>query len=423
MSEDFLLYIWQFRLFDHQNLYAESGEKVEILSYGKRNEQSGPDFFNGKVKIGETTWAGNIEMHLKSSDWLRHQHQHDEAYENVILHVVLEADCVITDKQGNTVPTIALQDRLPHNIHKNYLRLQASKHWIPCQEVIGNVPEFTISAWLDRLLVERLQRKTQPILASLEANKHSWENTFYQVLARAFGAKFNADPFEALAKSLPLVVLGKHKDKLLQVEALLFGQAGLLNVDFKEEYPQRLKKEYGFLKQKFSLTPLHAHTWKFGGLRPPNFPTIRIAQFAALVHQSSGLFSQVLEIQTIADFQNLFAVQLSDYWDTHYVFDKASSKRRKSLGKSTINSLLINTIAPILFIYGKERGKPKFEEKAFTLLETLPQESNTIIKKWTALGIAAKSAFESQALLQLKNEYCSQKRCLECAIGNKVMRS
>lgn len=422
MNEDFISYLWKFRLYKNEKLQSVEGETIEVLQTGEQNYQSGPDFFNAKIKIGETIWAGNVEIHVNASDWLKHQHQTDDAYDNVILHLVYQADTIIKRKDGTPIPTLSLFKRIPPMMYQNFLYLDSSKEWIPCQKQIAKIDAFTISTWLDRLLIERLERKITPILKALKENQNSWETTFYYFLARTFGGKVNSQPFELLAKSIPIDALAKHKNHLFQIEALLFGQAGLLDKEFEEDYPNALRKEYHFLQKKFKLNPLQGHSWKFGRMRPPNLPTIRIAQFATLIHQSSSLFSKVLNTQKLEDYHQLFEVHLSDYWLTHYVFDKASKKRSKSLGKNTINSILINTVIPMMFVYGKKRGQSDFSDKALKLLEELPPEKNSIIEKWKALEIKPKNAFESQALLQLKNEYCKNKRCLECAVGNKLLR-
>ncbi len=422
INEAFISYVWKLRLFTQTDLLTDTNETVTILSVGEQNFQSGPDFFNAKIKIGDTIWAGNVEIHVKASDWLKHGHQKDEAYDNVILHLVYEADYPIQRKDGHPIPTLEIKDKIAPNLYRNYLLLQGDTHWIPCEKLIHLVDEFTLIGLKDRLLVERLERKTKPILQSLQQNKNSWENTFYQFLCRALGSKFNAEPFEQLAKSLPLNILAKHKNSLFQLEALLLGHAGLLQTEFKEEYPQQLKKEYTFLQKKFGLKSLKTHSWKFGGLRPANFPSIRLAQLAALIHQSSGLFAQLLTTKSVKDFHKLFNVQVSSYWQQHYVFDKMSVNRPKKIGKNTINSILINTIIPILFVYGKQTAQTQYEDKALQLLEQLPPEKNRIIEQWNSLGVSSKSALETQALLQLKNEYCKQKRCLSCAIGNKIMQ-
>lgn len=281
---------------------------------------------------------------------------------------------------------------------------------------------MTKMLWLDRLLVERLERKTAYVEELLEKNKNNWEETFYQIIARNFGFKTNAEPFEQLARSLPLITLAKHKNNLMQIEALLFGQAGLLEKDFEDEYPNKLKKEYLFLQKKHSLNPVQNESWKFLRMRPASFPTIRIAQFAQLIFSSVHLFSKILVAKNVEELEHLFDLKLSNYWQTHYVFDKASVKRNKKLGKSAIHLLVINTIAPFLFLYGKRKDNEDYKEKAFQLLEEIKPEKNSIITKWKALGMEPESAYQTQALLQLKNEYCTKKRCLECAVGNAILK-
>jgi len=424
MTEAFLSYVWKMRLYNPNGLRCTTGEEVTVLSTGESHNTSGPDYFNAKIRIGDTLWAGNVEIHINSSDWLKHGHQHDGAYQNIILHVVYDADIPLVNEAGVSIPTLELRQAIDPKLYRNYLLLLSDARWIPCEKFFSQIDGFTLTNWLDRLLVERMEQKTKPIMQVLEQNLHNWEETFYQFLARGLGAKVNAEPFEQLAKSLPAVVLAKYKDHLFQVEALLFGQAGLLEQDFKDDYPNALKKEYRFLQQKHQLQPLPAHLWKFGGLRPPNFPTIRLAQLALLIHQSAnGLFSHILETETIETYRNMLHVELSGYWQNHFVFDKESKPTTKHLGSTTIDTIIINTIAPVLFVYGSARDIPELKDKALQLLEQVPPESNSIVDHWKALGMKAENAFQTQAQLQLYNEYCRHKRCLQCAIGNKLVRA
>ncbi len=422
MKEDFLHFLWRTRRFDPSNLTTTEGEPIEILHPGEHNTHAGADFSNARLRIGETIWAGNVEMHLKSSDWLRHKHQHDPAYGNVILHVVLEDDQPILREDGSRIPCLEMKKRVPPRLAGSYQKLLHNEHWIPCQHFFYAVPDMTKNLWLDRLLVERLEHKTEAMRYALAQNGNDWEETFYQFVARNFGLKVNAEPFEALAKSLPQKILAKHKDNLLQIEALLFGQAGLLEADVEEDYPNALKKEYHFLQKKYRLMPLDAMMWKFLRLHPANFPTIRLAQFARLVCRSAHLFSKILEVETQADVDRLFEAKLDDYWLTHYTFGNVSTKRNKSLGKDAVRLLTINTIAPFLFLYGDMRGEEEFKNKAVGLLEALPAEKNSIIAGWEKLGMESKTAYQTQALLQLKNVYCDGKRCLECAIGGAILK-
>ncbi len=422
MQEQFLHYLWRFRRFEQNDLQSTQGETIIIQEVGEYNNHAGPDFFNARIQIGDTLWAGNIEIHIRSSEWIAHKHQEDKAYENVILHVVMEEDELIFRQNGERIPCLELRKLIPPKIAKTYQKLLHNAYWIPCQHHFNEVSELSRNIWLERMLVERLEQKTDTIKNSLHLNKNNWEETFYQILARNFGVKVNADPFELLAKSLPLLTLSKHKTNLLQIEALLFGQAGLLETDFEDDYPNKLKKEYDFLKQKHHLTTLKTESWKFLRMRPANFPTIRIAQFAMLIYQSNHLFSKILAAQNVTEIENMFEVSISNYWKTHYVFDKESVSRKKTLGKSMIHLVIINTIAPILFLYGKMKKEELFKDRAFQLLEELKPEKNSVISGWQKLGVEPTSAHQTQALLQLKNNYCKNKRCLECAIGNAILK-
>jgi hypothetical protein len=422
LREDFLHYVWRFKQFDFSQLKTTNGENIEIFQFGQYNTDGGPDFTNAQIQIGKTLWAGNVEVHIKASDWLKHMHGKNLAYNNVILHVVFEADTVITNSVGQPIPTLELNGRISLKLKNTYLKLLHEKAWIPCANQIGSVPDFTKTIWLDRMLIERLEQKTTIIAEALERNNNDWETTFYQMVARSFGLKINVEPFERLAQTIPLITLGKHKNSLFQLEALLFGQSGFLSGDFKEDYPNQLKKEYEFLKHKYQLTGIPKTMWQFLRLRPPSFPTIRIAQFAALIHQSSHLFSKILEAENIETIERLFEVQVSDYWQCHYVLDKESQKRKKSVGSSTVQLIIINTIIPALFLYGKFKSEERYKDKALKFLEQLPAENNKIIDEWQSLGFKANSAYHTQALLQLKKQYCDKKNCLSCSIGNSILK-
>lgn len=420
MSEEFLQYIWQQKLFNTTALIASTGETVEVINVGEKNTDSGPDFFNAKIKINDTLWAGNVEIHLNSSDWHKHHHHNDKSYDNVVLHVVHKNDDAVKRTSGEIIPTIELAYN--QKLLDNYQQLQQNQYWIACQDKIRRVDGFTADFWLNKLLIERLEGKSQVILQSLEQNKNNWEETFYQQIAKSFGAKVNATPFEMLAKSLSLIYLAKHKSNQFQIEALLFGQAGMLEEAVEgDNYYQKLQKEYRFLKQKFSLQPIEKHLWKFLRLRPANFPTIRIAQLAQLIYNSTGLFSKIIQAESIAEIEKLFQISTSPYWETHYTFGNESKKRTKSFGKTAFYSTIINTIIPFLFVYGDAIGDESMKDKAFKWLEALDPEKNAIIGQWRELGFDVPSAFYSQAFLQLKNEYCNKRNCLRCQIGNKII--
>lgn len=420
MKEEFLHYIWKYKLYQNKNLKTQNGEKIEILNSGIHNFDSGPDFFNSKVKIGDTVWAGNIEMHIKSSDWILHKHHNNKAYDNVILQVVLINDKDILRTTGQIIPTLEIE--FDKELLNNYESLIKNESWIPCRDYLPAVDSFIIQNWLEKLTIERLEQKSVRIMELLKLVNNSWEIAFYYHLARNFGFKLNADPFELLAKSLPLSYIAKHKDNLFQIEALLFGQAGFLNEESDDEYFLNLRKEYLYLQKKFQLKPIEKHLWKFLRSRPVNFPTIRIAQFARLIYKSTALFSKIIETKNVSEYYELFIAKPSLYWDSHYVFNKESVSKSKTLGKSAVDIILINTVVPFLFIYGKSKGISELQENAINLLENIKAEKNSIITNWEDLNIKSLNAFDTQALIQLKNNYCNEKKCLNCQIGNYIIR-
>lgn len=422
MKEDFLHYLWRTRQFDHHHLGTTDGNPITIIRPGSHNLHAGPDFSDARIRIGEMLWAGNVEIHVKASEWLRHQHQQDAAYNNVILHVVLEEDQKIKHRNGLPIPCLELKKRIPKAIVRNYQKLKSNRDWIPCEKQIHQVSGITKSLWLDRLLVERLEAKTEAINQVLQSYKNDWESTFYQLLARGFGLKVNAEPFELLAQSLPINILAKHKNSLFQLEALLFGQAGMLKDTFKDDYPLRLQKEYHFFKKKYQLHPINGSSWKFLRMRPANFPSVRIAQFARLIFQSNHLFSKILAAQSVKELENMFAVKISNYWQSHYLFDKPSIKRDKTLGQHSVYLLIINTIIPFLFLYGKYKDSVRQQEAALGFLEQLRPEKNALITQWEKMDWYPTSAYQSQALIELKKNYCDQKRCLQCSIGNEILK-
>ncbi|TWR27294.1 DUF2851 family protein [Mucilaginibacter achroorhodeus] len=423
-TEDFLHYVWQFRLFNRINLRTTEGEELEIQSVGLHNKNAGPDFQNARIRIGETTWAGNAELHLSSSDWQRHGHTTDGAYDNVILHVVYTDDTPLMRADGKRVPTLELKDRIPAELHHRYHNLVfGNQSIIPCEGSISTVDGITMQNWLTRILVERLEKRSEAVIASLEQNRGDWEETFYQFLAGNFGFKVNALPFELLAKSLPQNILAKHKNNALQVEALIFGQAGFLDGELEEAYPKALQSEYNFLRKKYNLIPVENHLWKFLRMRPQNFPTVRLAQFAALVLQSNHLFSKVLEIKEVKEMRELFRnISVNEYWETHYRFGKESNASSKSLGAASVDTLILNTVVLFLFSYGKHMKLQYYVSRALKMLENIPAEQNNITDDFVNLGIKINSAFDSQAVIELKNSYCNYKKCLQCGVGIKILK-
>ena len=422
VPEEFLQYIWENRLFINENLKTNNGESLEIINTGKRNTDSGPDFFNAKIKIDDTIWVGNVEIHKNTSDWTKHNHQADKAYSNVILHVVENNDQPVTGNNNQDIPTLLL--KYPEQIKINFQNLLDAKTWIACQNQFHKIDPIILQLGFNRLMIERLEDKTDEILTRLQQNNNDWNATFYQMLARMFGFKVNAVPFELLARSLPLEILAKHKNNLFQIESLLFGNSGLLNDQLLgDDYYLNLRDEFSFLYKKYHLKGIEGHLWKFMRLRPGNFPTVRISQFAALIHRSNGLFSKIIEIESLLDLKQLFEVKASEYWNSHYSFNKSSSRNLvKELGDSSVNMLIINVVIPFLFVFGEKQNKENLKNRALDFLEQLPSEVNSIIEKWKMMGVTSRSAFESQALLQLKNKYCERKKCLNCQIGVKLVR-
>jgi hypothetical protein len=420
MREDLLYFIWKTSYFTFNGQTTIEGEPVEVINPGEYNTDSGPDFFNAKVRIGKTIWAGNIEMHINSSDWYNHNHQNDPAFDNVIIHVVVNDDKVAVNRKGRTIPTLITQ--YPDSLDWNLMHLTTSGKWIPCEDSFSTFDLFTKRMWLESLLVERLEQKTNSVLDLVSEANGSWEEAFYISMARSFGLKTNALPFEMLAKSTPLKVLAKHKNNLFQIEALLFGQSGLLPLsESDDEYTLKLTKEYQYLKHKFSLAPIEGHLWKFLRMRPTAFPPIRIAQFAKLVHSSNSLFSKIIEINDIKEIIQLIDVETSEYWKTHYTFGKESNNQGKHLGDDTKRIIAINTIVPFLFAYGISRSNSSLKERAIGLLELLKPEDNSITRGFYSLGLKGESAYDTQAMIQLKTYYCDPKKCLFCHLGARLL--
>ena len=421
MTEDFLHFVWEQKLSGESPLCGVNGEIIEVISTGTRNGDAGPDYFNAQIRIDNTLWAGNVEIHRNSSDWFRHQHQNDPAYDSVVLHVVGRHDQEILRSDGTRIPELVLA--FPEHLLHRYEQLLTSKTWIPCQNNFHAVDPFILKIGFNRLMVERLQEKTTEIHERLLANQYDWSETFYQFLVRNFGFKVNALPFELLAKSLSRKIVSKHADHLFQVEALLFGQSGLLHEELiGDDYFLQLREEYGFLYKKYGLRPIAGHLWKFLRLRPVNFPTLRIAQLAALMARNPDILQAVLDAGHPGEIICLFEVKASGYWDKHYKFNYPSRKCVKHLGADSVNNLMINTIVPFLFVFGDQNNKPKLKDRALEWLEILPAEENSVVSGWESLGVKPRSAFETQALLQLKSRYCAVRKCIKCHVGNKIIR-
>ncbi len=422
MKEEFLAYLWKNKLLFTNGLKTSDGEVLEIVHPGHENHDAGPDFFDARIRIGTTMWAGNVELHVKTSQWNLHGHQHDSAYDNTILHVVFEHDLEIKNARNQPIPVLEMAGKFDNRLLLNYQKLQASKAWIPCQTHIGATDWLVVGNWLNRLLVDRIERRSEDVVHFLRYFANDWEQTFYYLLARNFGFKVNATPFGLLAQRTPQNLLMRNRNNLTSIEAILFGQAGLLKSNFLDVYLKNLWAEYLHQKTKHELTPVESKLWKFARLRPVNFPSIRIAQFAMLIYESGPLFRNIIETKNPSDIHLQFRVKASPYWDNHYTFDKPSAIKAKWLGHDSVNNIIINTVAPVLFIYGKQSMRNELSEKALALLHETPAETNGIISKWESIGVVPQHAADSQAMLELKKYYCLPKKCLRCPIGHSVLR-
>ncbi|MFN4145018.1 MAG: DUF2851 family protein [Runella sp.] len=425
MTEDFLYFLWQFQHFDKTRLQTTTGLPLQIIALGQRNTDAGPDFLNTRIVIDGIEWAGSVEMHLQSSDWHRHHHDQNRSYDSVVLHVVWEEDEPIYQRDGTILPSLALKPLTDAQLLYRYRHLVEAPSAIPCSGQFGEVPFVQKRALLDRLLLQRVQRKAETVHELLTQNQQDWEETAYQMLAQNFGFKINAEPMLRLAQGLPLKILQKHRDNLFQIEALLFGQAGLIPTDTDEEYAKTLKREHQFLAHKYVLTPqqLQPQEWKFMRLRPANFPTVRLAQLAAFVQSQGSLFSSMVHSDTLKNLINSLKVRQSVYWQKHYHFKNQAVAKVPSLGKSSIENLLINSAVPLLVAYSEAKDNRTFLDKALEWLEQLPPEQNHITDIWETLGLKAENAADAQAMIELYNTFCLQKQCLQCNVGTWLLRN
>jgi hypothetical protein len=421
MKEDFLHYLWKFKKFDALNLKTFNGESITIVSVGQYLELAGPDFFNAQLIIGDQKWAGNVEIHLKSSDWYLHHHERNKAYENVILHVVWEHDSEIFRSNNSEIPVLELKKYVDSAAIVNYQSLMTAKSWIYCENQLKDINDFLLKNWQERLFFERLERKSSPIFALLKQTNNDWESVLFNLLAKNFGLNTNGEIFLKIAQSIPFSILRKESFEVENSEALLFGLAGLLDPEKEDNYFKDLKFRYFYLRHKYQLQPKSIEPVQFFKHRPDNFPTIRLSQLANLYNKHQNLFSAISTVNTLQLIYDAFDVSTTKYWENHYQFDKESPKKKKKVSKSFIDLIAINTIIPLQFAYGKSQGKENSEE-LIQLINELAAEKNAIIDKFSSFGIKSKNAFESQALLQLKNEYCNKSRCLECAIGMELLK-
>lgn len=419
-SEYLLHYIWKYRLFEQFGLKTTDGRIIEVLDPGIHNGDAGPDFFNAKVKIDDRVWAGNVEIHISSDDWYKHKHDADKSYNSTILHVVEIDKGAVLNEQKQVVPQMVL--KVPQTIRNEAEALLKSRSPIPCREDLPSITKHVVRAWIGSLGVERLERKTNDIYAHLIKMNNSWDDVFFVLLARNYGFGLNSDEFERLALSLSYKIVQRHSNNLFQVEALFYGQAGMLEDDaISDEYYIRLQSEYKFLAHKYNLKPLDGFLFKKLRVRPSAFPQVRIAQLSALLVQSGRLFSTILEIDDYKRLRLHLQSEVSEYWKTHYSFGKESKKSNKRLGDTSLDIILINTVAPMLFAYGKMKDQEKYCDRAMTILEYIKPERNSIVNAFKSAGVEVKNAFDSQALIQLRKEYCDKRKCLYCNIGYRIL--
>lgn len=422
MKEDFLHFLWQFKKFDLAQLYTTQGEKLTIISSGLYLQKAGPDFFNAQIVIGAQKWAGNVEIHRKSSDWYLHNHETDPNYDNVILHVVWEHDTEVFRKDNTELAVLELSKFVSGKMLENYESLMLDKTWLFCEKQIASVDSFMLDNWKERLFFERLEKKSRLIWNTFSETLNDWEVLLFCLLAKNFGLNNNGETFLKMALSIPFQKIRKECFEVRNLEALFYGRVGLLNNENEDVYFKDLKGRWDYLRNKHLLKRIYVEPVQFFRLRPSNFPTIRLSQLANLYHSKPNLFSEIIESKSLAEFYKIFNVSASDYWNEHYQFDRQSHRKEKKLTNTFIDLLLINTVVPLKFAYAAYVGND-ISEEIVQLLSEIPAEKNIIIDKFRDFGIVANNAYETQALLQLKNEYCNKKRCLECGIGLELMKN
>ena len=418
--EQLLHYVWKHKIFPLKELKTTTGQQVEVIDTGLANTDAGPDFFNAKLKLDGVLWIGNIEIHERSSDWFKHGHHADAGYNSVILHIASEIDTEISRSNGERIPQIQLI--CPEAVRTNYKELLETDSYPPCYRIIPSLPPFTAHSWMTALQMERFEQKATLLNERLKRCQGNWEDAFFITLARNFGFGLNGDAFETWAHQLPFRAVDKHRNDLFQIEAIFFGQAGILEDSDGDGYYLRLKKEYTYLQHKFGLIPMDASLWRFLRLRPANFPHIRIAQLACLYHRAYGLLSRIMETETLQGVRDILKGGTSEYWLTHYTFGGSSPSRPKALSNTSLDLLIINTVVTFLYAYGLHKGNRVLCARAGSFLEELKAENNYITRMWEQYGMKASNAADSQALIQLKKEYCDKKKCLYCRIGYEYLK-
>lgn len=418
--EQLLHYVWKHKIFPLKELKTTTGQQVEVIDTGLANTDAGPDFFNAKLKLDGVLWIGNIEIHERSSDWFKHGHHADAGYNSVILHIASEIDMEISRSNGERIPQIQLI--CPEAVRTNYKELLETDSYPPCYRIIPSLPPFTAHSWMTALQMERFEQKATLLNERLKRCQGNWEDAFFITLARNFGFGLNGDAFETWAHQLPFRAVDKHRNDLFQIEAIFFGQAGILEDSDGDGYYLRLKKEYTYLQHKFGLIPMDASLWRFLRLRPANFPHIRIAQLACLYHRAYGLLSRIMETETLQGVRDILKGGTSEYWLTHYTFGGSSPSRPKTLSNTSLDLLIINTVVTFLYAYGLHKGNRVLCARAGSFLEELKAENNYITRMWEQCGMKTSNAADSQALIQLKKEYCDKKKCLYCRIGYEYLK-
>ena len=422
MKEEFLHYVWQHRHYDFNNLKTSWGQRLNVLFPGYHNHDAGPDFLQAVVSIDDVRWIGSVEIHCRSSDWMRHKHQYDDKYKSVILHVVYEHDMEIQLDDHEYLPTLELKTRIPQEMFSRYESLMKVPDLLLCRFHLSNVDPIILQSQMSKALIERLthrQNEFQHILASCQSD---WNELIYRVMAIGFGCKKNGMAFELLAQSLPFRIVRSHLTSRLQIYALVFGQSGLLDQEDQDEYSERLRYEYDYLRYKYRLSPIGAHQWNWLRLRPQNFPPLRLAQFAQMLYDTGSSLSEKVLKASMSNLQSWLSVVPDEYWQTHYMFGKSSPKHASGMGEALVNSLIINVVVPIRFAYARFTGDEAMQEDALSLLERVPYENNKVTRLFSSSSFPCWSAYDSQAQIEQMNHYCMQKQCLKCSVGEKIVR-
>lgn len=423
LDEFFLHYIWRYLLLSHTDLRTDSDISLTILSTGLPNKDSGPDFYDARIKLDNTIWVGCIEIHVHSSDWYHHQHHLDPAYDSTILHVVYEIDREVRSSRNQIIPQLELKGRIPGYTLKNYKKLRNNRNRIHCQNMDWKLSALEMKSWHTRLAVSRIENKSNLINQLLDQHKNDFERVLFILISRYFGSSVNREPMQWLMESIPFEIILKHQDDSFKIEALLFGQSGFPGVKDKDEYLMKLRSEYGFLAHKYELKPMNATVWKWGKLRPPSLPTIRIAQLASFLAQPYWNFDRLIRSFDLNYWNNSLAISASSYWTHHSQFGRMTRPMEKKVGSELKNNVVINAIVPVMFQYGKFHSNADLIDQSLQILEGLGPEKNNITKLWERNGIFADSALESQSLIELTTNFCDEFKCLKCAIGKNILQT